>query len=67
MKPCLRLSRVRRSTYLDHPFDIITGEEKLILMTSTFEVISEAPLETVDFGEGLSILILEIGGLYICT
>ncbi|OJA14136.1 hypothetical protein AZE42_06727 [Rhizopogon vesiculosus] len=30
---------------------IITGEENLILMTSTFDVLSEAPLHTEDFGE----------------
>ncbi|KAL0955653.1 hypothetical protein HGRIS_001880 [Hohenbuehelia grisea] len=30
---------------------LLTGELKLILMTSTFEVLSEAPLHTSDFGE----------------
>ncbi|KAF8627641.1 hypothetical protein AX15_004335 [Amanita polypyramis BW_CC] len=30
---------------------LITGEEKLILMTSTFDVLSEAPTETEEFGE----------------
>ncbi|KAG1738258.1 pol II transcription elongation factor [Suillus lakei] len=30
---------------------MITGEENLILMTSTFDVLSEAPLHTEDFGE----------------
>ncbi|KNZ72380.1 Elongator complex protein 1 [Termitomyces sp. J132] len=30
---------------------IVTGEDKLILMTSTFDVVSEAPIHTVDFGE----------------
>jgi len=28
------------------------GEENLLLMTSTFDVLSEAPLNTEDFGEG---------------
>ncbi|PFH52192.1 hypothetical protein AMATHDRAFT_74468 [Amanita thiersii Skay4041] len=30
---------------------LVTGEEKLILMSSTFDVISEAPIETSEFGE----------------
>ncbi|KAJ7672113.1 IKI3 family-domain-containing protein [Mycena rosella] len=30
---------------------IITGEQKLTLMTSTFDVLSDAPLFTTDFGE----------------
>ncbi|KAG1866975.1 pol II transcription elongation factor [Suillus tomentosus] len=30
---------------------MITGDENLILMTSTFDVLSEAPLHTEDFGE----------------
>ncbi|KAK7057777.1 polymerase II transcription elongation factor [Favolaschia claudopus] len=30
---------------------IVTGEEKLILMTSTFDVLSDAPIFTTDFGE----------------
>ncbi|KAG1726875.1 pol II transcription elongation factor [Suillus paluster] len=30
---------------------MITGEDNLILMTSTFDVLSEAPLRTEDFGE----------------
>ncbi|KAG1835906.1 pol II transcription elongation factor [Suillus subalutaceus] len=30
---------------------MITGDENLILMTSTFDVLSEAPLDTEDFGE----------------
>ena len=28
------------------------GESKLVLMSSTFDVISEAPLHTDEFGEG---------------
>ncbi|KAJ7133724.1 pol II transcription elongation factor [Mycena crocata] len=31
---------------------IVTGEQKLTLMTSTFDVLSDAPLFTTDFGEG---------------
>lgn len=31
---------------------ISVGEEKLIIMTSTFDVLSEAPLHTNEFGEG---------------
>ncbi|TFK44978.1 IKI3 family-domain-containing protein [Crucibulum laeve] len=34
---------------------LITGEDKLILMTSSFDVLSEAPLQTADFGEDASI------------
>ncbi|KAG5640485.1 hypothetical protein DXG03_008338, partial [Asterophora parasitica] len=30
---------------------VITGEDKLILMTSTFDVLSEAPIHAHDFGE----------------
>ncbi|KAJ7935380.1 pol II transcription elongation factor [Mycena leptocephala] len=30
---------------------IVTGEQKLTLMTSTFDVLSDAPLFTTDFGE----------------
>ncbi|KAJ6593195.1 Elongator complex protein 1 [Mycena capillaripes] len=30
---------------------IVTGEQKLTLMTSTFDVLSDAPLFTADFGE----------------
>ncbi|KAF9012601.1 IKI3 family-domain-containing protein [Cyathus striatus] len=30
---------------------ILTGENKLVLMTSSFDIISEAPLHTSDFGE----------------
>ncbi|KAJ7099343.1 pol II transcription elongation factor [Mycena belliarum] len=30
---------------------IVTGEHKLTLMTSTFDVLSDAPLNTTDFGE----------------
>ncbi|EPQ55375.1 IkappaB kinase complex, IKAP component [Gloeophyllum trabeum ATCC 11539] len=30
---------------------LVTGDEKLILMTSTFDVLSEAPLHAADFGE----------------
>ena len=30
----------------------IAGDNKLILMTSTFDVLSEAPLHTDDYGEG---------------
>ncbi|KAH7928721.1 IkappaB kinase complex, IKAP component [Leucogyrophana mollusca] len=35
----------------DSYLTLITGEGNLILMTSTFDVLSEAPLETSDFGE----------------
>ncbi|KAG6918878.1 hypothetical protein DXG01_010942 [Tephrocybe rancida] len=30
---------------------IVTGEDKLILMTSTFDVLSEAPIHATDFGD----------------
>ncbi|KAF8339341.1 pol II transcription elongation factor [Amanita rubescens] len=30
---------------------LVTGEEKLIIMTSTLDILSEAPIETADFGE----------------
>ncbi|KAL0568757.1 putative elongator complex protein 1 [Marasmius crinis-equi] len=30
---------------------LITGDSKLILMTSTFDVLSEGPMETTEFGE----------------
>ncbi|KAF9450112.1 IkappaB kinase complex, IKAP component [Macrolepiota fuliginosa MF-IS2] len=30
---------------------LVTGEGKLILMTSSFEVLSEAPIHTIEFGE----------------
>ncbi|KAF9262678.1 pol II transcription elongation factor [Marasmius fiardii PR-910] len=30
---------------------LVTGDSKLILMTSTFDVLSEGPIETSDFGE----------------
>ncbi|KAH7910038.1 pol II transcription elongation factor [Hygrophoropsis aurantiaca] len=35
----------------DSYLTLITGEGNLIIMTSTFDVLSEAPLETSDFGE----------------
>ena len=31
---------------------LITGDGKLILMTSTFDILFEAPLNTEEFGEG---------------
>lgn len=33
----------------------LAGEDKLVLMTSTFGVLSEALIETVEFGEGICI------------
>ena len=30
----------------------ISGDNKLVLMTSTFDVLSEAPLHTGEYGEG---------------
>ncbi|KAG9221313.1 hypothetical protein CCMSSC00406_0009424 [Pleurotus cornucopiae] len=35
----------------DELLALITGDEKLILMTSAFDVLSEAPLHTADYGE----------------
>ncbi|KAJ7188994.1 pol II transcription elongation factor [Mycena filopes] len=35
----------------DSMLAIVTGEQKLTLMTSTFDVLSDAPLFTTDFGE----------------
>ncbi|KAF9494179.1 Elongator complex protein 1 [Pleurotus eryngii] len=35
----------------DELLSLITGDEKLILMTSAFDVLSEAPLHTADYGE----------------
>jgi hypothetical protein len=45
--------------------DTRIDEEKLILMTSTFDVISENPLHDADFGEGriLHVLVAAILGL----
>ncbi|KAG6809392.1 hypothetical protein H0H92_000447 [Tricholoma furcatifolium] len=31
---------------------IVTGDDKLILMTSTFDVLSEAPIHATEFGQG---------------
>lgn len=53
----------RRATFTHHRFVILVhqyhaltplsiGDEKLILMTSAFDVLSEAPLHTADYGEG---------------
>ena len=33
-------------------YRLYLGEEKLILMTSTFDVSTEMPLHSIDFGEG---------------
>jgi hypothetical protein len=39
--------------YSDRKFDERSGDDKIILMTSTFEVLSEGLLHTTEFGEGL--------------
>ena len=31
----------------------VLGDNKLMLMTSTFDVLSEAPLHTEEYGEGI--------------
>jgi len=36
-----------------------SGERKLILLSTTFDVLSEKPLETAEFGEGMESTSLE--------
>ena len=48
--PWLRVGRERPHPM--EPLTVIAGDNKLMLMTSTFDVLSEAPLHTDEYGEG---------------
>lgn len=57
MEPGRRVTCPRyRFVILTHQYHLLTslsiGDEKLILMTSALDVLSEAPLHTADYGEG---------------